>query len=45
MATLVKENISLGLAYCFGALGRYHHGEMHGGRQAGMALGSLELCM
>ena len=37
-ATLVKENISLGLAYGFTELVQYHHGWKHGSRQAGMVL-------
>ena len=34
-ATLLKENISLGLAYSFRGSVHYHHGGMHGGWQAG----------
>jgi hypothetical protein len=35
MATLIKENISLELAY---RLVHYHHGGKHGGTQADMVL-------
>jgi hypothetical protein len=31
---LIKESISLGLAYSFRGLVRYHHGRKHGGVQA-----------
>jgi hypothetical protein len=37
-ATLIKENIELGLAYSFRDLVYYHHGGKHGGRQADMVL-------
>jgi len=37
-ATLKKENISLGLAYSFRGLVRYHQGGKHGSHQANMAL-------
>jgi hypothetical protein len=33
--TLIKENISLGLAYRFKGLVRYGFGRKHGGLQAG----------
>lgn len=35
-ATLVKEGISLGLAYRFRGLDRCHHGRKYGGTQANM---------
>ena len=34
MATLMKENIQLGLAYSFRDFGHYQHGRDHGGIQA-----------
>jgi hypothetical protein len=34
MATLIKEYISLGLAYRLKGFTHRHHGEKHGGRQA-----------
>ena len=37
-ATLIKENISLGLAYSFRGLVHYHHGRKHGSVQADMVL-------
>jgi len=37
-ATLIKENISLGLAYSSQGLVHYHHGRKHGGLQTGMVL-------
>jgi hypothetical protein len=41
IATLIKENISLGLAYSFSFRGLVHycHGEKHGSMQAGKVLG------
>ena len=36
--TLVKESISLELAYSFRGLVHYHHGRKHGSIQAGMVL-------
>jgi hypothetical protein len=38
IATLIKGNISLGLAYSFRGLVHYHHGGEHGGTQADMRL-------
>jgi len=38
MATLVKENISLGLAYRFGSLVHHCHGGKHGSVQADLVL-------
>ena len=38
MATLIKDNIELGLAYSFRGLVHYHHGRKHGGMQADMVL-------
>ena len=38
MATLIKESISLGLAYSFRGLVHYHHGKKYGGMQADMVL-------
>jgi hypothetical protein len=38
MATLMRENIELKLAYSFSGLAHYHHGEMHGWIQAHMLL-------
>jgi hypothetical protein len=38
METLIKENISLGLAYSFRGLLHYHHGGEHGRVQAGTEL-------
>jgi hypothetical protein len=35
-ATLIKENISLGLAYSFRGLVHYHHERKHGRIQADM---------
>jgi hypothetical protein len=40
-ATLIKENIELGLAYSFGGLVHYHHGGKHGSMQADMVLEEL----
>jgi hypothetical protein len=37
-AILIKDNISLGLAYRFRGLVRYYHGGKHAGVQAGMML-------
>jgi len=37
-ATLIKANISLGLAYGFRGSVHYHHGEKHGSVQADMVL-------
>ena len=37
-ATLIKENISLGLAYSSRGLVHYHHGGKHGSVQADMVL-------
>ena len=37
-ATLIKENISLELAYSFRGLVHYHHGGKHGSVQADMVL-------
>jgi hypothetical protein len=37
-ATLMKENISLGLAYSFRGLVHYHHSGKHGNVQADMVL-------
>ena len=37
-ATLIKENISLGLAYSFRGLVHYHHGGKRGRIQADMVL-------
>ena len=37
-ATLIKENIELGLAYSFRGLVHYHHGGKHGCMQADMVL-------
>jgi hypothetical protein len=37
-ATLIKENISLGLAYHFRGSVHYHHGRKHGIMQADMVL-------
>ena len=37
-ATLIKENIYLGLAYSFRGLVRYHHGGKHGSIQADLVL-------
>jgi hypothetical protein len=37
-ATLIKENISLGLAYSFRGLVSYHHSRKHGSMQADMVL-------
>jgi hypothetical protein len=42
-ATLIKENISLGLAYLqFRGLIHYHHGRKHGGMQTDMMLGKSQ---
>ena len=41
-ATIIKENISLGLAYSFRGLVCYHQGEMHGSMQADMVLEAAE---
>jgi hypothetical protein len=38
MATLIKNNIELGLAYSFRGFVRYHHGSTHGSFQAGTVL-------
>jgi hypothetical protein len=38
MATLIKENISLRLAYRFGGLVHYHHSQKYGGVKANMVL-------
>jgi hypothetical protein len=38
MATLIKDNIELGLAYSFRGLVHYHHCRKHGGMQADMVL-------
>jgi len=38
MTTLIKENISLGLAYSFRGSVHYHHGRKHGSVQADMVL-------
>lgn len=38
MAALLKEHISLGLAYRFRDLVHYHHGRKLGSTQAGMVL-------
>jgi hypothetical protein len=38
-ATLIKENISLELAYSFRGLVHYHHGRKHGSMQANILLG------
>ena len=38
MPTLIKANISLGLAYSFRGLFHYHHGRKHGSMQADMVL-------
>ena len=37
-ATLIKENISLGLAYSFRGSVHYHHGGKHDSMQADMVL-------
>ena len=37
-ATLIKENISLELAYRFRGLVHYHHGQGHGSIQTDMVL-------
>jgi hypothetical protein len=37
-ATLMKENIPLGLAYSFRGLVHYPHGRKHGSEQAHMVL-------
>ena len=37
-ATLIKENIYLGLAYSFRGLVHYHHGEKNGSIQVDMVL-------
>ena len=42
MATLIKENISLGLTYSFKRLVHYHLGEKYGGMQADMVLEGAE---
>ena len=38
IATLINENILLGLAYSFRNLVHYHHGRKHGGMQADIML-------
>ena len=38
-ATLLKESISLGLAYSFSGLVHYHRGREHGGTQLDVVLG------
>jgi hypothetical protein len=38
MDTLIKDNISVGLAYRFRSSVHYHQGGKHGGTQAGMVL-------
>ena len=38
MATLIRGNIQLGLAYSSRALVHYRHGEKHGGAQEDMEL-------
>jgi hypothetical protein len=42
MATLIKENTSLGLAYSFSGLVHYHHSQ-HGTVQADMVLEKLRV--
>ena len=37
-ATLIKANISLGLAYCFRGLIHYHHSRKHGSMPADIVL-------
>lgn len=43
MPTLMKENISLELAYSLRGLVHYHHGEEYGGSQASMVLKELRV--
>lgn len=38
IASLIKEDISFGLAYSFRGLIHYHFGRSHGGMQADMML-------
>ena len=38
MVTLIRENISLGLAYRFRGLVHYHHGGKHGSVQVDLLL-------
>ena len=42
-ATLIKENISLGLAYSFRGSVHYHHGGKHGRGQIGMVQEELRV--
>ena len=44
MTTLVKEDISLGLANSFRGLVHYHCGRKHGGIQADMVLEKETVC-
>jgi hypothetical protein len=37
-ATLLQENISLGLAYSFRGFAHYHHGRRHGGVYTDMVI-------
>ena len=42
-STLIKDNVSLVLAYRFRGLVHYHHGRKHGSVQAGMVLEDLRV--
>ena len=42
-ASLMRDNISLGLAYRFRGSVHYHHGGKHGSMQAGMVLEKLSV--
>jgi hypothetical protein len=42
-ANLIKENNSLGLAYCFRNSGRYHHGGRYDKVQADIVLEELRV--
>ena len=44
-AALIKENISLELAYSFRDLIHYHHSEKHGSMQADMVLEELRVLL
>ena len=43
VATLLKDNIELELAYSFSGLVHYHHGGKHGNMQADMVLEELRV--
>ena len=43
MVTLIRENISLGLAYSFRGSVHYHHGGKHGSLKADLVLEDLRV--